>query len=117
MLKFGKIADMPLAEFRRILDVNAVGCWLGMKSVIEPMTAAGGGSIVNISSIEGFTGTAGLSAYSASKFAIRGMTKAAAQRARARSASGSTRCTPAACSPAWSWRRRTTPTTPTARRS
>jgi len=79
VLKFGKIADMPLAEFRRILDINAVGCWLGMKAVIEPMTAAGGGSIVNISSIEGFTGTAGLSAYTASKFAVRGMTKAAAR--------------------------------------
>ena len=50
-----------------------------MKAVIEPMTAAGGGSIINISSIEGFTGAAGLSAYSASKFAIRGMTKVAAQ--------------------------------------
>jgi 3alpha(or 20beta)-hydroxysteroid dehydrogenase len=78
ILQFASITDMPLADFRRILEVNAVGCWLGMKSVIEPMTAAGGGSIVNISSIEGFTGAAGLSAYSASKFAIRGMTKAAA---------------------------------------
>jgi 3alpha(or 20beta)-hydroxysteroid dehydrogenase len=73
------IAEMPLAEFRRVLDVNLVGCWLGIKSVIEPMTAAGGGSIVNISSIEGFAGAAGLSAYSASKFAIRGVTRAAAQ--------------------------------------
>ena len=73
------IAEMPLAEFRRVLDVNLVGCWLGVKSVIEPMTAAGGGSIVNISSIEGFAGAAGLSAYSASKFAIRGVTRAAAQ--------------------------------------
>jgi 3alpha(or 20beta)-hydroxysteroid dehydrogenase len=79
VLKFAPISQMPLADFRRILDVNAVGCWLGMKAVIEPMTAAGGGSIVNISSIEGFTGAAGLSAYSASKFAVRGMTKAAAQ--------------------------------------
>jgi 3alpha(or 20beta)-hydroxysteroid dehydrogenase len=78
VIKFGSIADMPLADFRRILEVNAVGCWLGMKAVIETMTAAGGGSIVNISSIEGFTGAAGLSAYSASKFAVRGMTKAAA---------------------------------------
>jgi 3alpha(or 20beta)-hydroxysteroid dehydrogenase len=43
------------------------------------MSAAGGGSIVNISSIEGFAGAAGLSAYSASKFAVRGITKAAAQ--------------------------------------
>jgi 3alpha(or 20beta)-hydroxysteroid dehydrogenase len=70
---------MTLADFRQILEVNAVGCWLGMKAVIGPMTAAGGGSIVNISSIEGFTGAAGLSAYSASKFAIRGMTKVAAR--------------------------------------
>ena len=79
VLRFARIADMPLADFRRVLEVNAVGCWLGMKAVIGPMTAAGGGSIVNISSIEGFTGAAGLSAYSASKFAIRGMTKVAAQ--------------------------------------
>jgi 3alpha(or 20beta)-hydroxysteroid dehydrogenase len=79
VLTFAPIAEMPVAEFKQVLDVNAVGCWLGMKSVIAPMTAAGGGSIVNISSIEGFTGAAGLSAYSASKFAVRGMTKAAAQ--------------------------------------
>jgi 3alpha(or 20beta)-hydroxysteroid dehydrogenase len=79
VLRFATIADMPLADFRRILEVNAVGCWLGMKAVIEPMKAAGGGSIVNISSIEGFAGAAGLSAYSASKFAVRGMTKVAAQ--------------------------------------
>lgn len=79
VLTFAPIAEMPAAEFRRVLEVNAVGCWLGMKSVIAPMTAAGGGSIVNISSVEGFTGASGLSAYSASKFAVRGMTKAAAQ--------------------------------------
>jgi 3alpha(or 20beta)-hydroxysteroid dehydrogenase len=79
ILTFAPIADMPLADFRRVLEVNAVGCWLGMKAVIAPMTKAGGGSIVNVSSVEGFTGAAGLSAYSASKFAVRGMTKAAAQ--------------------------------------
>ena len=78
ILSFATIAEMPLADFRRVLEVNAVGCWLGMKAVIDEMTKAGGGSIVNISSIEGFTGAAGLSAYSASKFAIRGMTKVAA---------------------------------------
>jgi 3alpha(or 20beta)-hydroxysteroid dehydrogenase len=78
ILAFATIAEMPLDDFRRVLEVNAVGCWLGMKAVIDPMTKAGGGSIVNISSIEGFTGAAGLSAYSASKFAIRGMTKVAA---------------------------------------
>jgi len=50
-----------------------------MKAVIPAMKQSGGGSIVNISSVEGFTGAAGLSAYSASKFAIRGMTKAVAR--------------------------------------
>jgi 3alpha(or 20beta)-hydroxysteroid dehydrogenase len=79
VLTFAPIADMTLEAFRRVLEVNAVGCWLGMKAVIGPMKAAGRGSIVNISSTEGMTGAAGLSAYSASKFAIRGMTKAAAQ--------------------------------------
>jgi 3alpha(or 20beta)-hydroxysteroid dehydrogenase len=79
IIAFADIAEMPLADFRRVLEVNAVGCWLGMKAVIEPMTKAGGGSIVNISSIEGFTGATGLSAYSASKFAVRGMTKVAAR--------------------------------------
>jgi 3alpha(or 20beta)-hydroxysteroid dehydrogenase len=73
-----RIADMTLAEFRQVVDVNLVGEWLGIKSVIEPMTVSGG-SIVNISSVEGFTGAAGLSAYSASKFGVRGITRSAAQ--------------------------------------
>jgi 3alpha(or 20beta)-hydroxysteroid dehydrogenase len=73
------IATMPAADFRRVIDVNLIGTWLGIKAVIEAMKAAGGGSIVNISSIEGFTGAAGLSAYSASKFGVRGVTRTAAQ--------------------------------------
>ncbi|GAA4048469.1 glucose 1-dehydrogenase [Nonomuraea soli] len=79
ILKFSRIADMPIEEFSRVLDVNLKGTWLGVKSVIEPMKASGRGSIVNISSIEGFIGAAGLSAYAASKFGIRGVTKAAAR--------------------------------------
>ena len=38
ILTFARIADMSLADFRRVLEVNAVGCWLGMKAVIDPMT-------------------------------------------------------------------------------
>lgn len=79
ILKFGRITDMPFSDFRRVVEVNAFGQWLGIKSVIAAMRQAGGGSIVNISSIEGLAGAAGLSAYSASKFAVRGMTKSAAQ--------------------------------------
>ena len=79
ILRHAMIAEMTEEQFRRILDVNVVGTWLGIKSVIEPMKAAGGGSIVNVSSVEGLTGAAGMSAYSASKFAVRGITKTAAQ--------------------------------------
>lgn len=79
ILRHGPIAEMEPAEFRRVLDVNLVGCWLGVHFAAPPMIAAGGGSIVNVSSIEGFAGAAGLSAYSASKFGIRGITRSAAQ--------------------------------------
>ncbi|WP_067168737.1 SDR family NAD(P)-dependent oxidoreductase [Microtetraspora niveoalba] len=79
ILRHRLIGDMTLEELRRVLDVNLVGPWLGMKAVIEPMKAAGGGSIINTSSIEGYAAAAGLSAYSASKFGVRGITKAGAQ--------------------------------------
>jgi 3alpha(or 20beta)-hydroxysteroid dehydrogenase len=79
ILQHAPLTEMTEAAFRRVLDVNVVGTWLGIRAVVVPMTAAGGGSIVNVSSVEGMTGAAGLSAYSASKFAVRGLTKTAAQ--------------------------------------
>jgi 3alpha(or 20beta)-hydroxysteroid dehydrogenase len=79
ILRHAPIAEMDPAEFRRVIDVNLVGCWLGVHTVAPVMTAAGAGSIVNVSSIEGIAGAAGLSAYSASKFGIRGITRSAAQ--------------------------------------
>ncbi|GAA3470775.1 glucose 1-dehydrogenase [Nonomuraea roseola] len=79
IIRFRRIAEMPLEDFGQVIDVNLKGTWLGVKSVIEPMKAAGRGAIVNISSIEGFIGAAGLSAYAASKFGVRGVTKAAAR--------------------------------------
>ncbi|MFC9897007.1 glucose 1-dehydrogenase [Nocardia sp. NPDC127579] len=79
MLRFQSIADMPVQDFTTMLNVNVTGAWLGIKTVTPALAASGGGSIVNISSIEGFVGAAGLSAYSASKFALRGVTKSAAR--------------------------------------
>ncbi|MCU7728012.1 glucose 1-dehydrogenase [Actinoplanes sp. KI2] len=79
ILRHAPIAEMDPAEFRRVIDVNLVGCWLGVHTVAPTMIAAGRGSIVNVSSIEGFAGAAGLSAYSASKFGVRGITRSAAQ--------------------------------------
>ncbi|MBB2940998.1 3alpha(or 20beta)-hydroxysteroid dehydrogenase [Actinoplanes lutulentus] len=79
ILRHGPVAEMDPDEFRHVIDVNLVGSWLGIRQVVPPMRAAGGGSIVNISSIEGIAGAAGLSAYSASKFGVRGLTRSAAQ--------------------------------------
>ena len=64
-------------QFRAIFEVNELGCFLGMKAVVPSMRRAGGGSIVNISSIAGLHSAGGL-AYTSTKFAIRGMTKSAA---------------------------------------
>jgi 3alpha(or 20beta)-hydroxysteroid dehydrogenase len=79
VLAFKAMADMDVAEFRRILDVNLTGAWLGLQAVTDVLARQGGGSVVNVSSINGFVGAAGLTAYTASKFAVRGLTKAAAQ--------------------------------------
>lgn len=78
ILVCGTIESLPLESYRRVVEVNQVGCWLGMKAVLPAMKAAGGGSIVNLSSAAGMEGVAGNSAYCASKFAVRGMTKVAA---------------------------------------
>jgi 3alpha(or 20beta)-hydroxysteroid dehydrogenase len=78
ILRTGTIEHQLLDDFMAVIRVNEVGCWLGIKAVIPALRAAGGGSIVNISSEIGFIGLQRLSAYSASKFAIRGITKCAA---------------------------------------
>jgi 3alpha(or 20beta)-hydroxysteroid dehydrogenase len=72
------IAEVSLDDYMRVIQVNQVGCLLGMKAVIPAMKEAGGGSIVNVSSVAGIEGVPGMVAYVASKFAIRGMTKTAA---------------------------------------
>jgi NAD(P)-dependent dehydrogenase (short-subunit alcohol dehydrogenase family) len=67
------------AAWQRLMAVNATGAFLGMKFAIPEMKAAGGGSIVNISSISGVTGQRGIHVgYNASKGAVRTLTKAAA---------------------------------------
>ncbi|HKA16225.1 MAG TPA: SDR family oxidoreductase [Myxococcota bacterium] len=74
----GAIEEMPLDDYLEVVQVNQVGCFLGMQAAIPALRRAGAGSIVNISSIAGLRGVAGMAAYCASKFAIRGMTKVAA---------------------------------------
>ncbi|MGH8985641.1 MAG: SDR family NAD(P)-dependent oxidoreductase [Acidimicrobiia bacterium] len=78
ILRLGMLESMPLDDYLAVINVNQVGCWLGMQAAVPALRAAGGGAIINTSSTSGFVGTMGLSAYTASKFAVRGMTKCAA---------------------------------------
>ena len=78
IVTFGSLEQMDPAVFRRTIDVNLTGCWLGMHYTVPSIKRAGGGSIVNISSTAGLQGYANLGAYVSSKWGLRGLTKAAA---------------------------------------
>jgi 3alpha(or 20beta)-hydroxysteroid dehydrogenase len=72
----GPVDVMPEAEFRRVLDVNLVGALLGIQAVTPHMPP--GGSIINVASLNGLAAQPGTAAYTASKFGLRGLTKASA---------------------------------------
>lgn len=78
VVHFADIANLPEANFDRVMAINVKGPFLGIKNVGEVMKRAGRGAIVNISSIDGLRGANGVAAYVASKWAVRGLTKAAA---------------------------------------
>ena len=73
-----RIDEQELEDWNRVIDVNSTGIFHGMKTVIPEMRKAGGGSIVNISSIYGLVGSPNSAAYHASKGAVRLATKSAA---------------------------------------
>ncbi|WP_222428731.1 SDR family NAD(P)-dependent oxidoreductase [Denitratisoma sp. DHT3] len=79
----GIIRNLPFEKldaetFRKVLDVNLTGTFLGMKAALPALKRTGGGAIVNFSSVQGMEGREGLMAYSASKFGIRALTRTAA---------------------------------------
>jgi 3alpha(or 20beta)-hydroxysteroid dehydrogenase len=78
ILRFADIEHQDPAEYELLWRVNTLGCFLGIKAVIPTMRANGGGSIVNASSIEGLAGMPLVAGYTSTKFAIRGLSKAAA---------------------------------------
>jgi 3alpha(or 20beta)-hydroxysteroid dehydrogenase len=78
ILSFASVRDCTVDEFRRVQDINVLGVFLGIKTCAPAIRRAGGGAIVNNSSTAGMQGYAGIAAYVASKWAVRGLTKAAA---------------------------------------
>ena len=75
---YGGIEAQSPDDFRRILDVNLFGTFLGMRAVLPSMRSRGRGAIVNIASVSGVMGFSGGIGYAASKFGLRGLTRAAA---------------------------------------
>jgi 3alpha(or 20beta)-hydroxysteroid dehydrogenase len=78
VVEFASIEASSDDTFRRVLDVDLVGAFFGMRAVLPSMRRAGGGEIVNVSSTAGLTGYAGIAGYVAAKWGLRGLTKAAA---------------------------------------
>jgi 3alpha(or 20beta)-hydroxysteroid dehydrogenase len=76
--ELGTINRVDPESWRRTIDVNLTGQYLGIRAVAPSMRRAGGGSIVNISSTAGLSAAPGASAYCASEWGVRGLTKAAA---------------------------------------
>ena len=71
------ITDYPLESFRRVLEVNVIGVFLGMKHVLPVMLKQNKGSIINTASIAGLIGSPHIAVYSASKHAVIGLTRSA----------------------------------------
>jgi 3alpha(or 20beta)-hydroxysteroid dehydrogenase len=74
----GQLQRYRREQWQAMLDVNLTGAFLGMQAAADAMIAAGGGSIINTSSIEGLRGTPWAHGYVASKWGLRGLTKSAA---------------------------------------
>lgn len=78
IIRVSRIENIDLDTFRKVMDVNLIGTFLGLKYGSASMKKAGCGSIINFSSVQGIEGREGFAAYSASKFAVRGLSKTAA---------------------------------------
>ncbi|MCW2629510.1 glucose 1-dehydrogenase [Mycobacterium sp.] len=78
IVALGEIGKFDMAKWQKVIDVNLTGTFLGMQASVEAMKTAGGGSIINVSSIEGMRGAIMVHPYVASKWAVRGLTKSAA---------------------------------------
>ena len=72
------IVDVPVADYRKVLEVNLISMYTGIRYAAPEIEKTGGGSIVNVSSVNGVVGAPGIAGYVTAKFGIRGLTKTAA---------------------------------------
>lgn len=78
IVALGKIGKFDMTQWQKVIDVNLTGTFLGMQAAVASMKAAGSGSIINVSSVEGLRGAPMVHPYVASKWAVRGLAKSAA---------------------------------------
>jgi 3alpha(or 20beta)-hydroxysteroid dehydrogenase len=78
VLLVGPILDYSVDDFRTSVEVNQIGCFLGVQAAARAMIAGRGGSIINIGSVDGLRGTPGVAGYASTKWAVRGITRVAA---------------------------------------
>ena len=78
VLKLAPLVETTAADFERLVRVNQIGPFLGIRAMVEPMKDLGGGSIVNIASVDGYSAKNGVVAYASTKWALRGITKVSA---------------------------------------
>jgi 3alpha(or 20beta)-hydroxysteroid dehydrogenase len=75
---YAPLTETTTEDYLRVIGVNQVGCFIGLRTCAPVLAASGGGSIVNVASMDGTRGTNGMVAYVSSKWAVRGLTKVAA---------------------------------------
>lgn len=78
IVQVAPLKSLDVERWKKVLDVNLTGALLGIQAVLPSMKESGGGSIINVSSIEGMRGASWVHAYVASKWGLRGLTKSAA---------------------------------------
>jgi 3alpha(or 20beta)-hydroxysteroid dehydrogenase len=74
----GKLGEFSLDQWQRVIAINLTGVFLGMSAAVDALKLGAPSSIINVSSVAGLRGSAGMHAYTASKFGVRGITKSAA---------------------------------------
>lgn len=99
IINFGPLTEYSIDDWRKIIDVNLTGQFLGVKAATPLLVDSGPSSIINVSSTAGFQGISALHGYTASKFGVRGLTKSvalelASQNVRANSVHPGTVSTP-----------------------